>query len=85
MANTNKKQYSIRSKLHTLVRQREIKLGRRITIGEIAEQTQLTRNTISAWLTHDLFGRVDSDAAIKIKRWADCTWEDLLEEVELES
>jgi transcriptional regulator with XRE-family HTH domain len=85
VAYTNKRDYAIRSKLYEIVRQREIKLGRRISIKELSEETGVNRNTISAWLTPELFGRMDSDSAIKIRRWADCTWEDLLEEVELES
>jgi hypothetical protein len=81
----DKRKYAIRSKLPEIIRQHEIKLGRRISIKELAEETGLNRNTISAWFSPVPFGRLDSDAAIKFRRWADCTWEDLLEEVELES
>ena len=83
MTDPIKREYAVRSKLPEIIRQREIELGRRIAIKEIADQTGLNRNTVSSWLSPIPFGRVDSHAVITLRRWANCSWEDLLEEVEL--
>jgi transcriptional regulator with XRE-family HTH domain len=83
MVYSAKREYAMRSKLPEIVRQREIELGRRISIKELADETGLNRNTISSWLSPVPFGRVDSHAAITLRRWANCSWDDLLQEVEM--
>jgi transcriptional regulator with XRE-family HTH domain len=83
-SNKNSKEYAMRSRLHEIVRRKEIKEHRRITMKEIAEETGLNRQTISAWLSPEPFKFVSSHALQTIKNWSGVeTIDELLEPVEI--
>jgi transcriptional regulator with XRE-family HTH domain len=83
-SNKNSKEYTMRSRLHEFVRRKEIKEHRRITMKEIAAETGLSRQTISAWLSPEPFKFVSSHALQTIKIWSGAeTIDELLEVVEI--
>lgn len=55
----------IKSELLTLWTEKERQLGRRLTIGEVAEQTGLSRDAISG-LLNSKTGRFDSDTIARM-------------------
>ena len=73
------------SKLRLIVLQRQVEIGRRITQEEIANETGVSRATVLRWMNSDPFGSIDADTAHKLMKWANCTLDDLLEIVEIET
>jgi transcriptional regulator with XRE-family HTH domain len=79
------RKYWMRSRLPEIVMAKERRLNRKIQIGDIAEETKIHRNTIARWLSPEPFGAIDSDVANRLKSWANCSLDDLLESVEIQT
>jgi DNA-binding XRE family transcriptional regulator len=68
---------TLKNKLWTLVKQREIKEGRTITQGELAEKLGVTRKTVSAWLDNRV-NQFDGTLIARMAEYFECEIEDIL-------
>lgn len=75
----------MRSGLPEIVLAMERKHNKKIQIGDIAEETGVHRNTVSRWLSPEPFGAIDCDVATRLRKWANCSFDDLLQEIEIET
>lgn len=75
----------MQSRVFELVKQKELAERRTITIAEIAKQTGLARNTITAWLSDEPFARIETHSALVLAKWLGVEWYELCEPIEIES
>lgn len=68
----------VRSRLKTLIAEREGQIGYRIQQKDIAEATGLRDATISRWMSPEPFNRIDVDVAGKLCNFLNCEIGDLL-------
>jgi DNA-binding Xre family transcriptional regulator len=79
------KEYTMISRFKKIVLIRQAELGREITQEEISQQTGISRVTIGKWMSNRPMTRFDSETVLALMRWANCSLEDLLEIVEVET
>jgi transcriptional regulator with XRE-family HTH domain len=74
-----------RSRLPSLIAQREEKLKRKITQQEISEATGIRQPTISAWMNWSTFKRLDASIVAALSDYLECDPSELYEWVEEET
>lgn len=79
------KEYVMISRLKKLVLIRQGQIGREITQDEIAQQTRISRVTIGKWMSDRPINRFDSDTVLALMHWANCSLDELLQPVEIET
>lgn len=73
----------MRSRLFELVKQKELKEHRSISIAELSKETKLARNTITVWLSDEPIERIHVHAAVALAHYLGVEWHELCETVEV--
>ncbi len=68
-----------RSRLSILLAEKEHRERRRITQVDLARETNLSRATISSWMSNEGMPRLDANSAGALCKFLGCTLSDLVE------